>query len=184
MQRLSLFLGLSLVLSWLAAEPGWAQTCSYRGGVAPAATTRIYRHTNPEFAFQIPANYRAMGLDNKRVAFYDPITFEYVQCAVRNRQTLKVSPAATLFINYAPLQESDLLALTQRVRPWLLFYQPAYEPATTGSIAVLSYQYTHEIYGNSVMGLSFRAPDQPWLVTLEGAPGNPITPLALTTLQP
>ncbi|HEY9763162.1 MAG TPA: hypothetical protein V6D07_11605 [Trichocoleus sp.] len=184
MRRLSWILGLSLGLVCLVPKQGWAQTCPYQGAVAPTATTRIYRHADLDFAFEIPANYRAMGLDNKRVGFYDPATFEYVQCVVRNGQTLKVTPAATLSVNYAPLRESDLLALTKRIRPWLLLYQPTYEPVTTEGIPVLPYRYVHEIHGNSVIALSFRSPDQTWLVTLEGAPGNPITPLTLRTLQP
>lgn len=184
MRRLSWFLGLSLIVSGLVPEEGLAETCAYQGPVAPAATTRTYRDANLEFAFQIPSNYRAMGLDNKKVAFYDPATFEYVQCAVRNRQALKVTPAATLFVNYAPLRESDLLALTKQVRPWLLLYEPTYESVITGNVPVLPYRYVHEIYGSSVIALSFCSPNQQWLVTLEGTPGNPITPLALTTVQP
>ncbi|MBD0334299.1 MAG: hypothetical protein ICV62_02320 [Cyanobacteria bacterium Co-bin13] len=175
---------MGLALLGLGSEPVLAQRCVYRGAIAPAPTTRTYQHRELGFTFEIPANFRAMGLENSRVAFYDPATFEYVQCAVRSRQVPQVAPAATLYVNYAPLQESSLLALTQRVRPWLFFYQPAYEPIAAGNIPVLPYRYVHEIYGNSVQALSFRSPDQQWLVTLEGAPDNPVTPLALTTLQP
>ncbi|MBD0267538.1 MAG: hypothetical protein ICV77_04510 [Cyanobacteria bacterium Co-bin8] len=173
---------MSLAFLWL--RPASAQPCAYGGAIAPTPTTRTYQHQELGFTFEIPANYRAMGLANSRVAFYDPATFEYVQCAVRNRQVSRATPAATLYVNYAPLQENNLLALTQRVRPWLVFYQPAYEAVTLGNIPVLPYRYVHQIYGNSVLALSFRSLDQQWLVTLEGAPENPITPLALATIQP
>ncbi|HEY9735976.1 MAG TPA: hypothetical protein V6D06_06825 [Trichocoleus sp.] len=196
MKRASWLWAVSLSLLGWVPSPLLAQSCAYSGAIAPAPTTRTYRNSELGFAFDIPANYRAMGLANGRVAFYDPATFEYVQCAVRNGQTVRVAPAATLYVNYTPLPESNLVALTQRVRPWLVLYQPTYEPiadsapeaAAPGPIPVLRYQYVHEIYGNTVVARSFRSPNGQWLVTVEGAANSPVLPLVLplplSSLQP
>ena len=124
-----------------------------------------------------------MGLSNQRVAFYDPATFEHVQCAVRSGRTPQGSPSAVLDWRFAPLPESDLQALTQRVRPWLVLYQPTYEAIAPNAVPALRYQYMHQITGNTVQAMSFRAADGRWLVTIEGAPNSSVLLLALTTLQ-
>lgn len=173
-----------LALAAATAGSALAQSCPTRPAAAPAADSRTYRHPSLDIAFDIPANYRAMGLASGRVAFYDPATFEQVQCAVRNGLAVRAQPAATLDLNFVgPLAESDLLALTQRARPWLVLYQPTYRAIAANQVPAVAYQYVHEIYGNPVSGLSFRSPNQQWLITLEGSPGNAISTLALTTLQ-
>jgi hypothetical protein len=103
---------------------------------------------------------------------------------VRNGLAVRARPAATLDLNFvAPLAESDLLALTQRARPWLVLYQPTYRAIAANQVPAVAYQYVHQISGSSMSGLSFRSPNQQWLITLEGAPGNAVSTLALTTLQ-
>lgn len=187
-----LFLG-ALVFVGLGAGRAVAQSCPYSGPVSASLETRTYRDTTLNFAFEIPANYRAMGLSNGRVAFYDPATFDHVQCAVRRGVKPQGNPAAMLDLRSVPAGEDDLLVLTQRARPWLVLYEPTYEAvaetglaeaAAFGGIPVLRYQYVHEIYKNTVIALSFRSPNGQWLVTVEGGPTSPVLPLLFSTLRP
>ncbi len=63
-----------------------AQVCPRPNGVVPpVSATRDIRNERFNYRFQIPVNYKAMGISSDRTLILDPKRFEEAQCLVRIR---------------------------------------------------------------------------------------------------
>jgi hypothetical protein len=63
-----------------------AQVCPRPNGVVPpVSATRDIRNERFNYRFQIPVNYKAMGISSERTLILDPKRFEEAQCLVRIR---------------------------------------------------------------------------------------------------
>ena len=88
MQLKSILLGAALTGITLIAPSNLvqAQVCPRPNGVVPpVSATRDIRNERFNYRFQIPVNYKAMGISSERTLILDPKRFEEAQCLVRIR---------------------------------------------------------------------------------------------------
>lgn len=176
-------IGLGIVVAGgisLASPPAYG--CSYTGPTTATAETRTYRHSQPSLAFEIPANYRAMGTRLGTVEFHDPATFAYIQCEVRRNPFPQLPQGTTLRV-YPATAAPSLLGLVQRHQPWLVLHQPRHEPISLGEQQALISRYTHHISGAEIISLAFLSQTDNALVVLEAPASTPVIPLVLETLK-
>lgn len=164
---------------WLGAP---AYGCDYAGPATPSLETRVYRHPQLGFSFDIPANYRAMGTRLGTVEFHDPATFSHIQCLVNTQSFPQLPPGTTLEVRPA-MATADLITQVQRILPWLVLHRPSYEQVTAGLGQAVIFRYTHHIHGTEMKSLTFLSADQSFLITLESPAGAAVIPLVLETLR-
>jgi hypothetical protein len=75
-----------------------AQSCSRSTGVvAPSKETRLIRNERFNYRFQIPVNYKAMGVSSERVLILDPKRYEEAQCLQRIRAGTEFPNSITVY---------------------------------------------------------------------------------------
>lgn len=170
----------SLLTLWVGQTA--AYSCTYNGPAAPSPETRIYRHLPQGFSFNIPANYRAMGTSQGKVAFHDPNTFAFIQCEVQSNAFPELPLGTVLEVRPLPIGP-NLRAQVGRARPWLSLYEPTYESISIGETEALLYHYTHKILKATIVNLAFITADGNSLVHLEAPAESPVIPLVQASLQ-
>ena len=163
-------------------EPGLAQTCR---ALAPTpASERLEAFdVNPfGITLAIPDNYRSMLRASGHITFHDPNSFAYIQCLAQAGQYGEVPPYVALEVHPAVDSRFDLVALIRTRRPWLDYYSPAYEPVQFAGQLGVRYDYTHEIYRQTIANISFWSPDGRTLLTLTGPADHPIMVAAIATV--
>jgi hypothetical protein len=174
---------LGLALGGMLAVPGRAQTCPRTLPINASTDQRLYQDARLGFSFAIPANYRAMGTSLGTVEFYDPGTFEVVQCLAKTRPLARRPLGTRLEVRALPVPALDLMTTIQQTLPWLVLYKPDYQTMTFGSVEGVLYHYRHTLYQTEITGLVWLSPDQRSLITLEGPADSPVIRFAATTLQ-
>lgn len=137
-----------------------AQVCPRPNGVVPpVSATRDIRNERFNYRFQIPVNYKAMGISSDRTLILDPKRFEEAQCLVRIRAGTEFPSGITVYVESVnPGNGSVADFVRQRT------------PATITGTRTVANQ-TAVTYNTDAMGygdanVSFFTPDQRYMITV------------------
>lgn len=162
--------------------PSLARSCGAVPVVAPSPQMKPFQVQNLGLSLEIPNNYRAMLRSNGHITFHDPSSFEFIQCLVRTGEYGAVPPYVSLEVYEGIPPNLDLVQTVRRKRPWVDYYNPEYQPVEVADRPAVEYTYAHEIYGLTILNISFFSDDRQTLITLSGPADHPIMQNALSTL--
>jgi hypothetical protein len=98
----ALLAGLSLAGVAIVAPSSFAQrqeqVCPAREVVEPVDDTRVFRSEKFGYRFELPTNYRAMGVGKNRAEVLDPASFQRAQCLVRNKVPTELPAGIGVFV--------------------------------------------------------------------------------------
>jgi hypothetical protein len=158
-----------------------AIACEYPDAVPPAQETRRYENSQLGLAFQIPANYRAVGMQGGNVSIMNPSSYVYIQCITRvGYGEGGWFSSLDLSLEAVPAGSRGLEQTIRANSPWI-----------TGRIQLVTeagkefalYGYTDEHDDILVMNVSYFTADRRQLVTLSGPYDDPVFQQAIATLE-
>ncbi|GAB4135012.1 MAG: hypothetical protein Fur0046_07450 [Cyanobacteria bacterium J069] len=164
--------------------PVWtppAIACEYPGTVEPSRETRRYENTQLGLAFQIPANYRAMGRQGGQVSIMNPSDYLYIQCITQAGygeggwfSSLELSLDAV---------PAGSRGLEQAIRANSTWLDSQIRLVTEGGKEFAVYTYTDMHDEIEIANVAFFTADRRRLVTLSGPQNDPVFQQAIATLE-
>ncbi|MEM0981149.1 MAG: hypothetical protein AAGH78_12855 [Cyanobacteria bacterium P01_H01_bin.58] len=176
--------GFALGVIAIAATPeiASARSCQAVSPAAPSVETRAFMPAGLGLVVNIPSNYRSILRSSGHITFHDPHSFEFIQCLVRTGEYGAVTPYASLEVHPGVLPSRELIDIVRSKRPWVDYYSPDFVAIEAMGRPAIQYEYTNEIYGFSILNISFLSTDGNTLLTLSGPAQNPIMQNASLTL--
>lgn len=176
---LSALLSLPIIVSSAVDLP--ARACSYGQAIAPTTETRTYENPQLGITFQIPANYRAMGMQSGSVHIMNPTNFDYIQCLTQ-RGRGEGGWFSSIVITPTPVAVGDrtLEQLIRTENPWLT---ESIQLATQNNKTVAvwtSFDAHDEI---TIMNIAFLSRDQRRLITISGPQNDTVFQQAMLSIQ-
>ncbi|BAU42873.1 hypothetical protein [Leptolyngbya sp. O-77] len=158
-----------------------AIACEYGAWVEPSRETRRYENTQLGLAFQIPANYRAMGRQGGQASIMNPTNYDYIQCITRagygeggwfSSLDLSVDPVPT-----------GSRGLEQAIRANHTWLESRIRLVNEGGKEFAVYTYTDHHDDIEVVNVAFFTADRRRIVTLSGPQDDPVFQRAIATLE-
>lgn len=158
-----------------------AIACEYGNWVEPSRETRRYENMQLGVAFQIPANYRAMGRQGGQVSIMNPTDYSYIQCITRagygeggwfSSLDLSVDPVPT-----------GSRGLEQAIRANHTWLESRIRLVNEGGKEFAVYTYTDHHDDIEVVNVAFFTADRRRIVTLSGPQDDPVFQRAIATLE-
>lgn len=160
-----------------------ARSCQAVRPAAPSAETRAFMPAGLGLVINIPSNYRSILRSNGHITFHDPNSFEFIQCLVRTGEYGEIPPYVSLEVHQGVIPTKELVDIVRFKRPWVDYYSPDFTPVEAMNRSAIQYEYTSEIYGFSILNISFLSTDGNTLLTLSGPAQNPIMQNASLTVK-
>ncbi|MFQ3615742.1 MAG: hypothetical protein SNJ57_05490 [Cyanobacteriota bacterium] len=169
--------GMVGAMTW--ARPAIA--CQYGNWVEPSRATRRYENAQLGVAFQIPANYRAMGRQGGQVSIMNPTDYNYIQCIMRSGYG-EGGWFSSLELNLDSVPPGSR-GLEQAIRANHTWLDSRIRLVNEGGREFAIYTYTDEHDGIEVINVAFFTPDRRRIVTLSGPQDDPVFQRAIATLE-
>ncbi|GAB4460944.1 MAG: hypothetical protein OHK0037_09060 [Elainellaceae cyanobacterium] len=180
-RAIALSLAISCFILGTAAWVRPAIACEYPDTVEPSRETRRYENTQLGLAFQIPANYRAMGRQGGQVSIMNPSDYLYIQCITRAGygeggwfSSLELSLDAV---------PAGSRGLEQAIRANSTWLDSQIRLVTEGGKEFAVYTYTDMHDEIEIVNVAFFTADRRRLVTLSGPQDDPVFQQAIATLE-
>ncbi len=158
-----------------------AIACEYGAWVEPSRETRRYENTQLGVAFQIPANYRAMGRQGGQASIMNPTNYDYIQCITRSGYGEGGWFASVeLNVDGVPTGSRGLEQAIRANHTWL---DSQIQLVREGDKEFAVYTYTDHHDEIEVVNVAFFTPDRRRLVTLSGPENDPVFQRAIATLE-
>jgi hypothetical protein len=171
---------LGAVGATVGVRPAIASECP--DSVEPSRETRRYENTELGFAFQIPANYRAMRWVNFRdgISIVNPSTYDCIR-RIGPPQSAGWFWSVDLTIEPVPAGRRSLERALRAVNTFLV--NEPIQIITIDGKEVARYTYFDDHDSVEVVNLAFFTPDRRRIVTLSGPEDDPVLQRAIATLE-
>jgi hypothetical protein len=162
----NILLGVALTGVTLAAQPNLAQDqiCPQDGVVPAAMKPRIIRQDKFGYRFNIPDNYRAMGVRGNGILVFDPNSFTTAQCQIKNKVPTEYPKNIAIYTTTVNSKNRNLAEIIKQSDPTI-------EKLTNTKVAnqtVISY-ISNSL--GSEKKVSFFSPNRKYIITIS-APYN------------
>ncbi|MDG2614853.1 hypothetical protein P7L53_01215 [Thermoleptolyngbya sichuanensis XZ-Cy5] len=158
-----------------------AIACEYGAWVEPSRETRRYENTQLGVAFQIPANYRAMGRQGGQASIMNPTNYDYIQCITRAGYG-EGGWFSSLELNLDTVPAGSR-GLEQAIRANHTWLDSQIRLVNQGSKELAVYIYTDQHDEIEVANIAFFTPDRRRIVTISGPQDDPVFQRAIATLE-
>jgi hypothetical protein len=170
---------LGMVGALVGVRPAIA--CEFGEWVEPSRETRRYENTQLGVAFQIPANYRAMGRQGGQVSIMNPTNYDYIQCITRAGYG-EGGWFASLELNLDAVPTGSR-GLEQAIRANHTWLDSQIRLVNEGGKEFAVYSYTDYHDEIEVINVAFFTRDRRRIVTLSGPQDDPVFQQAIATLE-
>lgn len=158
-----------------------AIACEYGDRVEPSRETRRYENTQLGLAFQIPANYRAMGRQGGQVSIMNPTDYDHFRCIMRSGYGVG-GWFASLELNLDTVPAGSR-GLEQAIRANHTWLDSRIRLVNEGGREFAVYSYTDHHDEIEVINVAFFTSDRRRIVTLSGPQDDPVFQQAIATLE-
>ncbi|MBE9032385.1 hypothetical protein IQ266_21845 [filamentous cyanobacterium LEGE 11480] len=160
-----------------------AKSCEMPNMAQPAARMRLYRDRLLGFTFEIPVNYRSVGVRNGAMIM-NAASYHYFQCIQQNKIATEFPPVSVK-VDIAPIQIRSA-KLYDHVITAMPFMKSEGMEFTTTNFAdrdALTYRQKNLLEGGMTHYVSFLSNDRHKLITLSGPAGGAEFEQALQTFR-
>ena len=150
---------------------GHVEACEYASPVPASRATRTYRDTNIGFSFDLPENYRAMGVNGgQTILVVEPSTYDLLQCLARSPYGTD-TPQITAKIDVRPInsgQQTSLYNLVIQQYPWMRSEGLNFRNVTFSGTSAIAY-FQRDLVNTAILQyVSLRSSDRRHLITISG----------------
>lgn len=182
---LSLTLALFSISSFplpTSANITYAEECDSGRYEMPSSESRTFRDDRG-FSFAIPANYRAMGLNNG-IEVYEPAAFSFVQCIVQNNIPTDL-PAASVTILFSTIRapNASLYELVIQDSPYTESEGFNFRSSNLAGYPSLTYSEQYRLDNEILKYTSVILPDTQTLITIYGYENDEVLQRVLSTFE-